>query len=228
MEPLRLLIAFEGIDGAGKWTQMHKVRDWLSELTNYEVPFSSEPSDDTDSGTPLGKTIRKMLKGELPRPEDPFEFQRIYVLNRAELNVCFMRPRFEERARLGIPCVYLKERYALSTVAYGMLSGRSPEDLIQLHEDVVGSHMMWPDLTILLDLSAEEAIRRIAKGRDHSEFFEKEKTLEKVRENYLRARFIGPFRGKVAVVDGDQSENVVFEAVKKTIRPLLGNHPHTG
>ncbi|GEM_PF-3576150 len=221
MEPLRLLIAFEGIDGAGKWTQMHKVRDWLGELTNYEVPFSSEPSDDPDSGTPLGRTIRKMLKGELPRPEDPYEFQRIYVLNRAELIACFMRPLFEKRAKLGIPCPYLKERYALSTVAYGMLSGRPPEDFIKLHEDVVGPQMIWPDLTILLDLSAEEAIRRIAKGRDHTEFFEKKERLEKARANYLKARYIGPFAGKVAVVNAEQSEEEVFLGVQAAIMPLL-------
>lgn len=221
MTPLRLLIAFEGPDSAGKWTQMHKVRDWLQVLTNYEVPFSSEPSDDPDSGTPLGKTIRKMLKGELPRPKDPFEFQRLYVLNRGELIVSFMRPRFEERAQRGIPCIYLKERYAMSTVAYGMLSGRPPEDFIRLHEEVIGSHMIWPDITILLDLPAREAIRRIAKAREEPEHFEKIGTLAKVRDNYHIAKSIGPFNGKVAVVDGNRSEEEVFASVKAAIEPLL-------
>ena len=54
------LISFEGLDGAGKSTQMNMLARWLEEQ---HVPFihTREPG-----GTPLGNEIRQLL---LNRPE---------------------------------------------------------------------------------------------------------------------------------------------------------------
>lgn len=214
-------IAFEGIDGSGKFTQREKTRDWL-QGAGYRVICGSEPNDTRD-GTELGRTIRKMLKHELPRPQDPYEFQRLYVVHRMELIITRYAPflyGWEGKTPVAKRILIL-ERNALSTVAYGMLSGRPPEDFIGLHEEVIGPQMIWPDLTILLDLPAEEAIRRIAKGRNHAELFEKREQLENVRANYLKARSIGPFAGKVAVVNGERSEEEVFSAVRSSVESRL-------
>lgn len=217
---MKLLIAFEGIDGAGKYIQLQKTKTWLEkEVVECFVPHSSEPADDT----PLGKAIRAMLKGTLAKPKDPFEFQRLYVLHRAELIATRARPFFEDCAKENIPAVLLKKRYAMSTVAYGMLSGRPPEDFIRLHEEIMGPQMIWPDLTILLDCPAKEAVRRIAARNGKPEYFEKVPTLEKVRENYLAACDVDPFKGKgrVMVVDGTPPENGVFENVQNAVARMI-------
>ncbi len=218
----KLLIAFEGIDGAGKWTQREKTRDWLAGL-GYVVMCGSEPNDDPDTGTPLGNAIRNMLRGEprYVRPKDPFEFQRDYVLDRAQDIICFINPFFSKPANRNKNLACLMERYALSTITYGMLSGRPAEDFIKLHNDVIGAQMLWPNITAILDLSAEEAIRRIAKARGEPEHFEKVETLTKVRKHYLEIAGHPYFRGKTAIVDGEGSEDEVFERVKSVLQPLL-------
>lgn len=108
-----LFVAFEGIDGAGKFTQIHRVMDWLEGL-NYPVGWSSEPND---SLSPMGKHIRSVLKRKIDGPKDPVEFQRMYVLDRGQDTFCFIGPFLAEGG------IYLIERHGLSTVAYGMLSG---------------------------------------------------------------------------------------------------------
>ncbi|MBI2278803.1 MAG: dTMP kinase [Candidatus Brennerbacteria bacterium] len=217
MKPL--LIAFEGIDGAGKLTQASMVERWLAGFSAHTL-FLSEPNDNTY----LGKTIRKMLKGEIPKPH-PFEFQRLYVLQRAEDVACFIKPFFAKNGSVEQPAVCIMERYALSTIAYGMLAARKPESFIKLHQDVVGPQMIWPDLTILLDLPAEEAMRRIVELRgSKTEDFEKVETLRTVRLNYLDAANLWPFRKKIAVVDGALSPEEVFKEVKREISSLLARY----
>lgn len=212
--PIRgFLLTFEGMDASGKFTQSEKTRDWLESL-GYNVAVAKEPNDQS---SPMGIRIREMLRGEAERPSDAFEFQRLYVIDRAQ-NFFVWYLKFLER---GLGNVDIIERYALTTLAYGMLSGHPPEDFIRLHEEVIGPRMIWPDLTILLDIPAEEAVCRIANGRDHVEFFEKEKTLVQVRKNYLQARNIGPFAGRVVVVDGMPAADEVFQSVKAAILPLL-------
>lgn len=221
MAPLQLLIAFEGPDYAGKNTQTLRTKTWLEGLYNYEVPFISEPNDDELGGSHLGRTIRKMLKGEIERPSDPFEFQRLYVLQRGEDIACFIRPFFQKRLKRKLPAIHLMDRYVASTITYGMLSGRPAEDFIRLHKEVIGPQMIWPDLTIFLDVPAEESIRRIAAAHSEPEHFDKVELLTKVRENHLAISSMDPFAGHFAVVNGDQSEDAVFEEVKAAILPLL-------
>jgi|SRR3989338_2840522 len=146
-----LLISFEGIDGAGKRTQVIKTKEWLEELGE-KVVWSSEPND--VSGV-FGTQIRKILKHELSGPEDPIEFQRIYILDRAQDIFFFIKPALNEGK------IYLMERFALSTIAYGMLSGKSADFFIEMHKQILGPSMIWPHLTILLDLPAKVAMERL-------------------------------------------------------------------
>lgn len=205
-------IAFEGIDGAGKLTQLLKTHEWLEGL-GYSVGWSSEPND---RSSPIGQRIRSILRHEVPAPADAVEFQRMYVIDRAQDLFAFIQPRLEE----GM--IYLIERFGLSTIAYGMLSGASAEVFIKLHEAVLGPSMRWPDLTILLNCSVETAIRRRhAVSGESPQFFERFTLLERVREHYLALASHPYFRAGVAVVGGEPPADEVFEHVKKFIEPRL-------
>ena len=70
------------------------------------------------------------------------------------------------------------QRYALSTFAYGLAFGVSLADM--KHD------FLKPDMTILLDLPAKEAMKRIATRKQGREYFEKEVFLEKIRKKYLK------------------------------------------
>ncbi len=202
----QILIAFEGIDGAGKYTVLSSVRAWLKSL-GYRVECSSEPNGES---SPLGKHIRAILKGELPMPE-PLEMQRLYVLDRAQDIACLINPFLRQGG------VYLIERFAFSTIAYGMCEGIPLEKLVALHTEVMGDSMRWPDLTVILDLSGREAVQRIAAGRDHFEYFEKEEKLETIRQNYLAIAAHPRFKDATVVIDGAPSPEEVFKKTKEAL-----------
>ncbi|MEK7086769.1 MAG: dTMP kinase [Patescibacteria group bacterium] len=208
-------IAFEGIDGCGKFTQLEKTKKWLKEL-GFSVHSSSEPNEDY----PLGRTIKEMLRGKskIPKPESVLEFQRLYILDRAQSIICFIKPALEEPNS-----IYLIERFALSTFAYGMLSGETAEVFMNLHNETMGPAMLWPDLTILIDIPAKTAMRRINANRSETELFEKEKTLERVRRNYIFLLGHWFFKDKVILIDGEASEDEVFENVKRVVSGLIHN-----
>lgn len=189
-----LFVVFEGIDGAGKGTQQSAVWKWEG-LKSYHVGLASEPNDQSSQ---IGKHIRQILRGKLPAP-DPFTFQRMYVIDRAQTVVCFLRPLLV-RGHIA-----LWERFAHSTIAYGMLSGRDPEEFVKLHYDILGEFMLWPHVTFLLDVSPEIALHRVARGRDMPpELFERTEQLEQIRANYLelarRQEELGI--GRIIVVNG--------------------------
>lgn len=206
-----LLIAFEGIDGCGKQTQLNKTRLWLESL-GFSVQFSHEPNEES---SPIGKTIKKILSGEMPMPEEAAEFQRLYVIDRAQDTIAYILPALRKGH------IYLIERFALSTIAYGMLSGKPAEFFIKMHQDVIGSHLVWPHRNIILDVSAEEAIRRIAVNRGRPEYFERADLLSRIRNHYLALADLPEFRARTVVTNGERTPDEVFEDVKRAIEPIL-------
>ncbi len=184
---------------------------WLEKKLGF-CYWWEEPNDYSD----IGKRIRLMLKGEYPKEPDSFEFQRMYVIDRAQNIFCLLKENFRKKK------VTILARYALSTIAYGMLSVRPADDFIKLHNDVLGPSMIWPDLWIILDITPEIFEERLKAlyGRVGTEpspqYFEKLEVLERVRKNYLslvNRTDIGP----VVVLDGAPSEEEVFEGVKRVI-----------
>jgi len=202
------LIAIEGIDKAGKHTQQGFISEWLVDR-GYMVKIMSEPNDNS----PIGCHIRRILKREVPAPE-LFEMQRLFVLDRALDLVLHICPCLEEPNR-GV----LIERFALSTLAYGMTE-YSADELIDLHYSVIGSFMLWPDITYFLDVSAEEAMRRLKMQQGIPQFFEKMYTLRKIRKNYLTLAKRNDI-GEVVVINGMQSKEDVFADIKQDLQARL-------
>lgn len=220
-----LLIAFEGIDGAGKFTQLKKTEHWLED-GKYPVHWSSEPND---RSSPIGMTIRAMLQRKRDKPDDPVEFQRMYVIDRAQDIFVHIKEHLE---RDGI---YLIERYAFSTMAYGMLSGEPLERFLELHREVIGKSMIWPHRTILLDISGRAGMSRIEEKLNarrsgdgplpiftrEPEYFERIDWLEKIRQNYLKIARLPEFIHKTAVINAERDEEEVFADIKKAIEVIL-------
>jgi dTMP kinase len=149
------LISFEGLDGAGKSTQMSMLERWLEEL---HVPFihTREPG-----GTPLGIEIRQLL---LNRPE-----LAIVALAEAFL---FQADRAQHFATLVIPALHegklvLTDRCFDASIAYqGFARGVDVALIKQL--SLLATQGYEPDLTILLDLDPSEVHRRTDMAQDQS------------------------------------------------------------
>jgi dTMP kinase len=141
-------VSFEGVDGAGKTTQVAALGMALRH-DGYEVVAVREPGD-----TALGELARSLLLAEYGgEPIDPWAEALVFIAARAQLLRQVALPALERGA------VVIADRYVDSTLAYqGGGRGLDIEALRRLHRDTCGD--VWPDLTLLLDLPREAAETR--------------------------------------------------------------------
>ena len=149
------LIAFEGVEGAGKSTQLDLLRDEL-ERRGHEVVVTREPG-----GTPVGERVRAVLLD--PAVDlDPRAEALLFAAARAQLVEQVIRPALERGA------VVLCDRYLDSSLAYqggGRGLGRGPVE--EVNRFATGG--LLPDLVVLLDLDPAEGLGRHAARRDRIE-----------------------------------------------------------
>jgi dTMP kinase len=175
-------ISVEGIEGAGKSTQMGAIRDFLT-ATGRRVVVTREPG-----GTPLSEAVRELLL-------DP---DNRGMSTDAELLLVFAA-RAEHLHKVIVPALdagdwVLSDRFTDATFAYqGGGRGAEAARIGALEQWVQGD--LRPDLTLLLDLSVEAGMARIA-GRGQADRFEREDQafFERIRATYLQRAAAEPLR----------------------------------
>lgn len=148
-------ISLDGIDGTGKSTQCRLLADWLR-ARGIEVTECVDPG-----GTPVGKIIRELL---LDRRHDmvPACEALLFMASRAQLIAEVIRPALEAGEAV------VSDRFLLANVVYqGYGGGLDPEQLWRIGEFSTGG--LQPDLTIVLDLPIEIALRRRTGAADRVE-----------------------------------------------------------
>jgi len=194
-------IAFEGGEGAGKSTQASLLAETLR-ARGRDVLVTREPG-----GTPGAEAIRKLLldtagDGFLPRAE-----ALLFAAARADHVERLIRPALE--AGHWVLC----DRYLDSSRAYqGGGGGLADDDLLALHR--LGSGGLLPDLTLLIEVSPEEAAKRIA----HRDGEEADRIGGRPAEYH--ARVAAAFRSfaeaepaRFAVIDGNVPREITQAAI---------------
>ena len=140
-------ISFEGLDGAGKSTQVAALAGALRADGNNVVIV--RPSD-----TAVGDLIRGfLLQHQVDVAVDPWAEAMLFMASRVQL----LRETIIPALRAG--GVVIGDRYADSTFAYqGGGRGLDVELLKEVHRQSCDA--IWPDLTFLLELPRDEAVRR--------------------------------------------------------------------
>jgi dTMP kinase len=147
-----MFITFEGSDGCGKSTQIARLAEFLRQ-EGYPVLLTREPG-----GTPIGEQIRTILS----------DLKNTEMEKRTEI-LLFQAARAQHVEQLITPHLQqgglvLCDRYADSTLAYQGY-GYQLFDLEHLRALInFATGGLWPDLTLLLDVSVEEGLRRRANG----------------------------------------------------------------
>lgn len=199
-------VALEGIDGCGKDTLAARLKGHFVDRHGLEVAVTEEPSQG-----PIGILIRKMLDGEVPVPPTNFVFQALFIEDRGFHIRSFIEPEIK------LNRLVISVRYWLSTIAYGMLDG-SVVEYVELHARIIGTDLIVPDLTIVLDLEEDEAMRRIREVGRHFDWFAKKEKLKRIRQNYLELAGSGmPELGKIVVVDAMKSKEETALAAETAI-----------
>ena len=203
-----LFISVEGIDGVGKSTQIGMLAEFLAEQGR-EVVRTLEPG-----GTELGQEIRHLLlhrKGDVaPRAE-----ALLYAADRAHHVATKVRPALERGA------VVITDRYLDSSVAY-QGAGRALDAAEVRSISMFAVQNLLPELTILLDLPAEQALARRANTGNEPDRLEREKVefFEAVRQAFLAMAAAEPARW--LVIDADQTPEAMQVEIRDRLAQLLG------
>ncbi len=195
-----ILIAIEGIDGAGKTTQVKLLKAHY-EKQGLKVAVFKEPTDG-----PFGRKIRQLaINGrEHISPEEEFEL--------------FLKDRIYDCEKNIIPALnenklVLLDRYYFSSIAYQGALGIPLQRIVQENEKIA----VKPDLVIILDVAVKVGLSRIKNFRkEQTNLFEKEEYLEKVREIFrsMKASYI-------QIIDASRPAEEVFKNVKNVVDDII-------
>ncbi len=203
---MSLFITFEGGEGSGKSVQ---ARALYRKLSGLAVPalLTHEPG-----GTALGERIARLLKWARDTQISPLAELLLFNASRAQLVAGVIRPVLESGK------VVICDRYADSTTVYqGYGRGLDLPSVKSANDG--GTMGLKPDLTVLLDISVEEGLKR--KQGKKPDRFEKEDVAfhRRVREGYLKLAAAEP--GRWLVLDAAQSREKIAGIIWQRVRQLL-------
>lgn len=164
-------IVFEGIDGSGKTTQINKLCEYL-ESKGRKVYVTSEPTISMTGGI-----LRDALSGVSKRTA--CEMAAMFVLDRIFHNV---NNKWGIEKMLADGYDVLCDRYYYSSLAY-QGSETDYEWVKRMNLDC--PEIRTPDACIFLDLTPDESLERISKGRATTEIYETKEKLTSVRNKFL-------------------------------------------
>lgn len=201
-----VLIAFEGIDGSGKTTQIQKIALVLQEQS-YTVTVTHEPNHQSKWGQLIQTKVKKHRKTVSPETElDWYLKDRDWDLSHNILPA------------LAKKHIVIVDRYYLSNAAYqGALDTFSVEYVLQKN-----SFARKPDLWIILDVPVRIGQARINQRdkQNSNDQLEKAEYQEKVRKNYKQLAK-KDINGKILWVDASGEENKLTETLVSLILDFL-------
>ena len=200
-------ITLEGIDGAGKSTQLRYIRQYLREA-NVDFIATREPG-----GTPVGEALRDLLLDPHTRGIRP----------QTELMLMFAA-RMEHLQRKIIPALQagrsvLSERFTDATYAY-QGGGRGLDAKLIEGLETLTQGDLRPDLVIYLDIPPQQGLAR-ANRRAAADRFEREDLsfFHRVRQAYLRRAAAFPATHRA--VDASRDSGHVREQIRRALDRLM-------
>lgn len=202
-----LFIAFEGIDGSGKSTQVKKLSQKL-ELEGHKVYTTFEPTD-----SPIGSMIRNVFNHKMEADHKTiaglFVADRLnHLLNQTNGMIKMLNDGF----------TVITDRYYFSSYAYHGV--HMPVDWV-IQANALSADLLRPDLNIFIDISPEESMKRISKGRETVEMYETLDNLKKVKEIYFNCFEKLKEVEKVCIINGEREETEIAQHIWQHIYPLL-------
>lgn len=204
-----MFIVFEGIDGAGKTTQINLLADKLR-AAGLDPYVTAEPT-----GMETGRAIRRVLSGAVPKT--PTQVAAMFVQDRIDHNV---DPEQGIETYLAKGKAVICDRYYYSSLAY---QGSLTDFDWVMAANCSCPEIRRPDLCIFLDLSPEESMRRITRDREQIEIYEKAETLIKVRARYMDVFDRLRARGEqIEIIDASGTIEQTADAINAAIFKHFG------
>jgi dTMP kinase len=220
-------IVIDGPDGAGKGTQIERLKSLIT-AQGGEWVYAKDPG-----GTPIGDRIRHVLLGYDLSEMDPHCEALLFMASRAQLVAEVVRPA------VAAGKTVVGDRFISATCAYQVAAGFPREEVIALGRLAVGE--TWPDLTIVLDVPPEVGFERTKRSpkttrrprksanSDQLNMFAdaqvdamERRPLDfhrQVRENFRDLPSVYP--APVEVIDGTPAPDAVFAAIQEALKRAL-------
>lgn len=212
-----IFITFEGGEGAGKSTQIGMLADALRDAGR-EVLVTREPG-----GSPGAEAVRHVLLSGAAEPFGPAMEAVLFAAARSDHVEQVIRPAVEAGK------VVLCDRFMDSSRVYQGVTGNLSLDFMRSLEEAAINGMV-PDLTLILDLPAEEGMRRAnaRRGDGGADRFEKE-TMDvhrRRRDAFLEIARAEPERCRV--IDAGQEMNLVSADIINEVARLFETQATAG
>jgi dTMP kinase len=194
------LIAFEGLDGCGKTTQIARLAESFQKA-GHDPLVTCEPTDGE-----YGRRIRAMAHDGAP-PVAPEEELRWFIEDRREHVSGSIAPALAAGRHV------LSDRYFLSTVAYQGARGLDAMRILTHNE----AEFPIPDLVLLLEVDVETALARVrARGARDEGAFEARDRLERVARIFASIE-----RPYLARINAGGNPEAVEAAIAERVRESL-------
>jgi dTMP kinase len=200
-----VFIAFEGVEGAGKGTQVKLLEEYLRSL-GHDVLITREPG-----GTDLGEHLRELLLDPRTGHVDARTEALLFAASRSQHVAAVIRPA------LAAGKIVISDRYVDSSLAYqGWARGLGEQDVLTLN--VWATQGLFPDLVILLHVEPELGLLRSTEAMDRMEL-EGGDFHAKVADAFLKIAEEHPER--FVVIDSDKEPAQVADDVRAAADRLL-------
>lgn len=192
-----VFISFEGVDGAGKTTQVERLAQFWQERGR-EVVVTREPG-----GTSLGKRIRELLLADPNETITPRAEALLFAADRAQHVEQIIRPALERGA------IVITDRYLDSSLAYQSGGRELTADDVK-HLSMWATNSLLPRRTYLLDIDPHVSHARLTHEEDRMESAG-ENFQQRTRRAFLQLAEADPER--FLVIDATQTADAIGELI---------------
>lgn len=205
-----LLITFEGIEGAGKSTQIEKLSQALKHQ-GFNPLITREPG-----GTPIGERIRDLILDKRHQMMAPKTELFLYLSSRAQHIAEVIEPSLDKGK------IVITDRFSDATLAYqGYGRGEELGRLKELNRYILNARE--PHITFLLDIDVSVGLSRIGKrGPLNRLDLEKFDFHKRVREGYLKIAKENPHR--IHVLQGATDPETIHKEITQKLSPFIEIH----
>jgi len=205
-------IAFEGLDGSGKSTQVKVLAEKLKGR-GLKIYTTAEPTTSR-----IGQIIKDIFKHKMEA--DHRTIAALYVADRLD-HLTNKTDGILKKIEEGYTVI--TDRYYFSSYAY---HGTHMDINWVINANSLSADLLRPDLNIYIDISPEESMKRLNKGRAAIELYESIENLKKVKEKYFEAFELLRGMEKISVIDGNRSEKEISNDIWKEVSKLVGSDSH--
>lgn len=200
-----MFFSFDGVDGAGKSTQMERFCLWLRQA-GHEFVTCRDPGS-----TQLGERLRSILLEKSSTPIDRRAEMLLYMASRSQLVEEVIRPA------LDADKIVICDRYLLANIVYqGHAGGLDPAMIRKVGEVAVAGLM--PDATFVFDVPVAIALTRMSRELDRMES-QGTGYLEKVRAGFLTE--VQYYPAPILVIDAQRDMETIQHEVREAAQVLL-------